>query len=54
MSETVANRPFVHYPQERWFASEGDGKWPAAMRNPELPAFYNPEGEIGAGVLVYW
>ena len=49
---TRANRPFVHYPQERWFAPTDDGKWPAQMLNPALHAFYNPEGEIDAEVLV--
>ena len=49
---TRANRPFVHYPQERWFAPTGDGTWPAEMLNPTLHAFYNPEGEIDGEVLV--
>ena len=56
LGETRANRPFVHYPQERWFAPTADGKWPKAMLNPELHAVYNPEGEIdgeGLGALRY-
>jgi ribosomal protein S12 methylthiotransferase accessory factor len=52
LGQTRANRPFVHYPQERWFRPEADGSWPAGMLNPELHAFYNPEGEIDAEVLV--
>jgi ribosomal protein S12 methylthiotransferase accessory factor len=52
LGETRANRPFVHYPQERWFAPAKDGKWPAEILNPELHAFYNPDGEIDAEVLV--
>ncbi|WP_317203601.1 30S ribosomal protein S12 methylthiotransferase accessory factor YcaO [Janthinobacterium sp.] len=52
LGETRANRPFVHYPQERWFAPTEDGKWPAEMLNPELHAFYNPEGDIDGEVLV--
>ncbi len=52
LGQTRANRPFVHYPQERWFMPEADGIWPAGMLNPELHAFYNPEGEIDAEVLV--
>ena len=52
LGQTRANRPFVHYPQERWFMPEADGSWPAGMLNPELHAFYNPEGEIDAEVLV--
>ena len=52
LGETRANRPFVHYPRERWFKPDADGGWPAAMLNPELHAFYNPGGEIDAEVLV--
>ena len=52
LGETRANRPFVHYPQERWFAPTNDGKWPAELLNPELHTFYNPDGEIDDAVLV--
>ena len=52
LGEARANRPFVHYPQERWFVPNADGSWPAEMLNPELHAFYNPNGDIDAGVLV--
>ncbi|MFM9972758.1 MAG: 30S ribosomal protein S12 methylthiotransferase accessory factor YcaO [Burkholderiales bacterium] len=52
LGETRANRPFVHYPQERWFAPTADGKWPTELLNPELQAFYNPEGDIDGEVLV--
>ena len=52
LGETRANRPFVHYPQERWFPTHADGRWPEAMLNPELHAFYNPDGNIDANVLV--
>ncbi|PLC53764.1 30s ribosomal protein S12 methylthiotransferase accessory protein YcaO [Pollutimonas nitritireducens] len=52
LGETRANRPFVHYPQERWFAPGTDGSWPTDMLNPELHAFYNPDSDIDAEVLV--
>lgn len=52
LGETRANRPFVHYPQERWFKPEEDGSWPAEMLNPELHEFYNSDGEIDGEVLV--
>ena len=52
LGATRANRPFVHYPQERWFAPTDDGSWPVELLNPELHAFYNPEGEIDGQVLV--
>ncbi|MGZ5198181.1 MAG: 30S ribosomal protein S12 methylthiotransferase accessory factor YcaO [Telluria sp.] len=52
LGEQRANAPFVHYPQERWFAHTDDGSWPAEMLNPDLHAFYNPDGEIDTQVLV--
>ena len=52
LGETRAGREFVHYPQERWFEPPADGAWPAEILNPELHAFYNPEGEIDGTVLV--
>ncbi|MFB9242486.1 YcaO-like family protein [Massilia antarctica] len=52
LGETRANRPFVHYQQERWFKPGPDGAWPSEMLNPELHAFYNPDSEIDAEVLV--
>ena len=52
LGETRANRPFVHYPQERWFAPTPDNKWPAELLNAELHEFYNPDDEIDFDVLV--
>jgi ribosomal protein S12 methylthiotransferase accessory factor len=52
LGQTRANRAFVHYPQERWFPPSADGSWPAELLNPALHAFYNPDGEIDAEVLV--
>lgn len=52
LGATRANRAFVHYPQERWFAPTDDGSWPRELLNPELHAFYNPDSSIDASVLV--
>ena len=52
LGATRAKRPFVHYPQERWFAPTSDGKWPAELLNPELHKFYNPDSDIEDQVLV--
>jgi ribosomal protein S12 methylthiotransferase accessory factor len=52
LGATRANRPFVHYPQEKWFQPGPDGQWPQELLNPELHAFYNPDREIDASVLV--
>lgn len=51
-----SGRPFVHYPQEKWFALETDDAdedaWPADLLTPELQAFYNPNQSIPASRLV--
>ncbi|MBI4294358.1 MAG: YcaO-like family protein [Betaproteobacteria bacterium] len=52
LGATRANRSFVHYPQERWFAPTEDRRWPVELLNPELHAFYNPESGIDREVLV--
>ncbi len=52
LGATRANRDVVHYPQERWFPLTEDGSWPAALLNPTLHAFYNPQSDIDSEVLV--
>lgn len=53
-----AGRPFVHYPQEKWFKIDADetgadeDNWPADLLTPELQAFYNPNQSIPATTLV--
>lgn len=51
LGKSRSNREFVHYPQEKWFPL-GDGSWPSEILNPELHAFYNPDGAIDSSVLV--
>ena len=48
----VAERAYVHYPQERWFVPAADGKWPSGLLNTALMKFYNPESSIDAFSLV--
>ncbi len=51
LGETIANADFVHYPNEEWFAVEGD-EWHSDILTPELQQFYNPEGSVAASQLV--
>ena len=48
----VAERSFVHFPQEKWFALTDDGQWPTELLTSELHALYNPQGNIDASSLV--
>ncbi len=55
LGETIANKEFVHYPNEQWFplskGKSGD-KWPADLLTPELQKFYNSEGTAIASQLI--
>ncbi|MCK7596691.1 OsmC domain/YcaO domain-containing protein [Microbulbifer sp. CAU 1566] len=50
--EEIANAPFVHYPNERWFALEEDDGLPEGILDDYTLAIYNPEGELGGSNLV--
>ncbi|QLG89553.1 YcaO-like family protein [Chitinibacter bivalviorum] len=49
---TRANLPFVHFPQERWFAPTADGRLPRGILNGELLAFYDPDNALTYPSLV--
>ena len=51
MGETISNKDFVHYPQEKWFKSTNE-KWPKELLTPELQKLYNPEGSVKASQLI--
>jgi ribosomal protein S12 methylthiotransferase accessory factor len=51
LGEKIANKDFVHYPNEQWFKVTDD-KWPQALLTPELQKFYNPEGTAVARQLI--
>lgn len=51
LGETIANRPYVHHPDERWFAARSDA-WPTALLTPALQALYNPDAGVRADQLI--
>ncbi|NOT65069.1 MAG: 30s ribosomal protein S12 methylthiotransferase accessory protein YcaO [Methylotenera sp.] len=51
LGEKIANKDFVHYPNEQWVKLKGD-KWPKELLTPELQKFYNPEGTALASQLI--
>ncbi len=51
LGKTIANGPFVHYPNEQWFAVESDN-WPKGLLTKKLQKFYNPDGEVSATQLI--
>lgn len=52
LGETLSQREFVHYPQERWFPTPADETWPSALLNATLQAYYNPDGSVPASALI--
>lgn len=52
LGASLAERAFVHYPQERWFPLTDDDAWPAGLLDKELRAFYNPDDTVPASTLV--
>ncbi len=46
LGEEMANAPFVHYPNEKWFELDEEGSIPAGLMDDYLLEVYNPEGEL--------
>ncbi|MDF3935405.1 OsmC domain/YcaO domain-containing protein [Pseudomonas citronellolis] len=44
--EEIANAPFVHYPDERWFKPSRQDELPAEILDEHCLAIYNPDGEL--------
>ncbi len=56
LGEKIAQKDFVHYPNEQWFPlnkneKPGD-KWPSGLLNAELQKFYNPDKGVLASQLI--
>ncbi|WP_152208164.1 OsmC domain/YcaO domain-containing protein [Marinobacter changyiensis] len=50
--EDIANREFVHYPNEKWFKPGPDDELPEGILDDHCLAIYNPEGELFASNLI--
>ena len=44
--EDIANAPFVHYPNERWFQPGPGDTLPADILDPYCLSIYDPDGEL--------
>ncbi len=51
LGETIANRHYVHHPDERWFIPDSDA-WPQGLLTPALHGFYNPDENVRADQLI--
>lgn len=50
--EDIANAPFVHYPDERWFKPGKKDALPAGILDDYCLGIYDPDGELRASHLV--
>ena len=50
--EDIANAPFVHYPDERWFKPGRNDALPKEILDGYCRAIYNPDGELHASNLI--
>ncbi|WP_339799142.1 OsmC domain/YcaO domain-containing protein [uncultured Marinobacter sp.] len=50
--EDIANREFVHYPNEEWFKPGPDDELPDGILDDHCLAIYNPEGELCGSNLI--
>ena len=50
--EDIANAPFVHYPDERWFQPARGDKLPKDILDPYCLDIYNPDGELRGSHLI--
>jgi ribosomal protein S12 methylthiotransferase accessory factor len=52
LGATLAERAYVHSPEERWFALDDTPAWPVELLTPELQAVYNPDDSVRADQLI--
>ncbi len=52
LGETIANGPFVHYPNEKWFSLTENDDVPEGLLDARLRAFYDPENELTGSQLI--
>lgn len=52
LGEEIANGPFVHYPNEQWFAIPADDSLPAGILDDDTREFFDPEQTLTASQLV--
>ncbi|MHB1353662.1 MAG: 30S ribosomal protein S12 methylthiotransferase accessory factor YcaO [Thiobacillus sp.] len=52
LGDTLANRHYVHHPDERWFGLTEADAWPDGLLTPELHAIYNPDDAVRADQLI--
>lgn len=52
LGEPIANGPFVHYPNEKWFPLTEDDSLPVGILDSFTREYYDPNQELTAGMLI--
>ncbi|WP_081430022.1 30S ribosomal protein S12 methylthiotransferase accessory factor YcaO [Thiobacillus denitrificans] len=52
LGDTIANRHYVHHPEERWFELGDGNAWPKGLLTPELQRLYDPDRAVRAAQLI--
>ena len=52
LGEDIGQKPFVHYPDERWFAPGADDALPESILDERCLAIYDPDKELKASHLL--
>lgn len=52
LGEEIANAPFVHYPDEKWFSLEKDDSIPSGLMDERLISAYDNDGELRGSHLI--
>ncbi|MEE3609284.1 30S ribosomal protein S12 methylthiotransferase accessory factor YcaO [Avibacterium paragallinarum] len=52
LGQDLANAPFVHYPNEKWFEIEDETELPEGILDEHLLAYYDPNGELTPDLLI--
>jgi ribosomal protein S12 methylthiotransferase accessory factor len=50
--EDIANKPFVHYPNERWFKPGSNDSLPTEILDEHCLKIFNPDGELRGSHLI--
>lgn len=51
LGETIANSPFVHYPQEKWIKADSE-VIPSTLLDKRTREFYDPSNELKSSMLI--
>lgn len=52
LGKQIADSPFVHYPNEKWFEIEDEEQLPSGLLDPFLRNYFDPNGDLTPDLLI--